>query len=236
VTQVETHVHDEGCCPGRHRVPRGQPCPRRQPVWCPACTADLGSVLQRLVDDVAALRQRHDGRVLKGLGAGRSGLVDLAALSVSPAFELADEALRWVFLLETRLRQHVGDAPSPHDRFLTASVRYLLSRQAALWSWDTRCEVPGDDVPGPAEAEVVGAQLQRLARRVARASGQDRLTHHLAAPCPMPDCERRTLVRRDGSDVVLCTSCGSSWPERHYQLLVRMIVEEQTRMGVLDER
>lgn len=54
--------------------------------------------------------------------------------------------------------------------------------------------------------------------------GLNPLIHNLAAPCPR--CNTRALIRRDGDDRVSCRLCGQAWPERHYALLSRILVDE----------
>jgi hypothetical protein len=239
VTQVETHVHDEGCCPGRHRVPRGQPCPRRQPVWCPACTALIVRELGRLPELVALLVSRDDGRVAPGVSAGRPPR-PTEVVSPSPAQDAANEIERRVRLLETRLRAHLQE-PAPPPRLvpgprgpvrikpvfhLSTAVGYLTARSTALLSWDTRS--PGvcvGDVEGPAEAQTVGLWVLTAVRNVERLSGRDVLVHRLVAPCPR--CDTFALTRRDGEDQVRCAVCHNAWPEEHYQLLVRILAGEE---------
>lgn len=64
----------------------------------------------------------------------------------------------------------------------------------------------------------------RLARRVDVALGLDDVVHRLHAPCPA--CGLLTLLRRNGDDHVRCAACGSSWDERAYRHLVRVLAAE----------
>jgi hypothetical protein len=165
----------------------------------------------------------------------------LAAPSLSPAWETAEELMAWVRKVEVRLRQHLEEPAPPRpwlrdplgrvvlgapDGHMSTSLGYLLARSSALLAWDTRSPDPATgEVDGQAEAEVVGRQALAWSRRLERAAGADRLVHRLAAPCP--DCDCRTLIRRDGEDRVECTTCAKSWPEHHYEFLVRLVLREE---------
>jgi ribosomal protein L37AE/L43A len=228
--QVERHEHVPGCCPGRHQVPAGSPCPARQPVWCLACQDRIAQALLHLPEQLVDVMDLGGGRLAPRRGSGDRESRDHRtwAASPSPAADEVDAALQWVSRLEDRLRQHLGH-PSPRDRrrmSVTTSIGYLLRYRTALLCWDTRVPAsPGGELDGPAEAEVVGQQALSLARHLERASGRDRLVHRLVAPCPR--CDARTLIRRDGDDQVQCRSCGNAWSEDHYQLLVRILTEEE---------
>ncbi len=242
---VTRHEHTGACCPGPHRsLGPGGVCPGRQPVWCVGCGVDITARVARFPADVELIRGRRDGRVMTGapVARPRGGGYDAPAStgSPSPAWDLADEVMRWVRHLEVRLRQHLGDPPPRPGVSLTGAVAYLRHRRSALLCWDTRLHTttpasasadhdpwaPGDvgDL-GMAEAEVVGRAVRGLSARLERAAGVDRLTHRLTPPCPA--CARRTLVRDDGRDEVWCTTCRRAWPEEHYRVLVRLIVAEE---------
>jgi hypothetical protein len=239
VTQLERHDHDWSCCPGRHSVPRGQPCPARQPVWCPECGVRILQDLRRLPDLVTQLLSRDDGRVAVGPSAERPGRRTEAA-SPSPAQDVADQVQRRVRLMETRLRAHLAEPPrlvmerGPRGPVwvkppfhLSTAVGWLSARSSALLAWDTRSSpFAGGEDDGVAEAETAGRWLVTTAKTLERLSGVDVLVHRLVAPCPR--CDTFALTRVDGDDEVRCAVCHNTWPEEHYQLLVRILAGEET--------
>lgn len=65
---------------------------------------------------------------------------------------------------------------------------------------------PAKDAPWIVRDGIGAAlELHRLHGLVRFASGQTKLVHNLPAPCPR--CERMSLVRRNGSDLVECELC-----------------------------
>lgn len=49
-------------------------------------------------------------------------------------------------------------------------------------------------------------------------------THRLDPPCP--ECSAHELARRDGESRVVCGSCGASWDESAYRLLVLVLASD----------
>lgn len=69
-------------------------------------------------------------------------------------------------------------------------------------------------------------ELLHLHSMVRFAAGRTKLLHRLPAPCPR--CERMTLVRDNGSDMVRCEGdgCPGRWPEEDYRRLCLVLAED----------
>ena len=52
--------------------------------------------------------------------------------------------------------------------------------------------------------------------------------NRLPVPCPVPECGHHDLGRWDGSDEVVCNTCGTAWPEADYARLVRVLTDRET--------
>lgn len=151
-------------------------------------------------------QQQHE-RVKTSRPASRSPLRD-------DLLHLADELARTLATWESfAVAQGHLPSSSPYVRW-----GVIVQRAAA-----TLAEHVDDAVRHPS-GPTASTQVVTLVGRLRYALGETRLVHRLAAPCP--HCDTRALVRRDGDDHVECSMCRSSWPEKHYQLLVRMLVED----------
>lgn len=60
--------------------------------------------------------------------------------------------------------------------------------------------------------------LHHQARRLA---GYTRLVHRMPAGCPQ--CERFSLVREDGDDLISCTRCGTQYTQAEYNTVVHAL-------------
>lgn len=190
-----------------------------QPIWCRDCQDDIRQALHRLPDLAAAVYSRTDGRLNTGADTGdrtrhgnRTG-----SPSGSPAWDTVDETIRWACSWEDALRQHLGHASleTADRRLLTGATQYLANHVTAWLCWD--------DV-----AVDAGHETFRTVRELERAAGRDVLRHRLPAPCL--SCDRRALVREDGSETVECGFCHRRWSWDDYQ---RLAVEfgRGVRMG-----
>ena len=133
-----------------------------------------------------------------------------------PAWDQADEIIRWAVNTEDNLRAHINDlgrGPRPW-RTLTAAVWYLTSHTTALLS----CP----------DAVTIGFEALRMARRLTQVTGTDRLIHRLPGACMI--CDRKSLQREDGKELVKCKACGATWHWDYYQLLAKAYAE-QARTG-----
>lgn len=85
--------------------------------------------------------------------------------------------------------------------------------------------VPDACALAPDLAALLGADVHHGRRLL----GETPHREHLTVPCP--ECELRSLVRDDGSDMVQCRACGSAWTVELYRELVRMITTEYGMPG-----
>lgn len=192
------------------------------PVWCRPCADRIARAVARLPELAAALYDRtlEDGGKIAATGqsdatrkATRAG-----SPSGSPAWDAVDELVAWATGVEDRLRAELGHADVPRGgtstvvqaRFLVEAVRYLGHWATALLS--------------SSFAVRAGADAIALERRAERAAGVDRLVHRLPAPCP--SCDRKALVREDGSEQVDCKACGRVWTEGDYRRLVVVVAAD----------
>lgn len=60
-------------------------------------------------------------------------------------------------------------------------------------------------------------ELMRMHDLVRFAAGKTKLIHELPTPCPR--CDRKTMVRHNGTDHVTCETCALRWPEDQYKRL-----------------
>lgn len=67
-------------------------------------------------------------------------------------------------------------------------------------------------------------ELLRLHDLVRFVAGKTKLVHRLPAPCPR--CERMSLVRHNGSEVVQCEGCGVRWGFDDYTRLTLILAED----------
>jgi ribosomal protein L37AE/L43A len=68
----------------------------------------------------------------------------------------------------------------------------------------------------------VAMELLNLHNRARADLGKTKLRHKYALPCPT--CSH-DVGRDDGTTIVDCKNCGSSWTERHYKFLVGLTIE-----------
>lgn len=192
-----------------------------QPVWCRPCADRILAAIGRLPELAAALFDygAEDGKIAAG---GQSDATRKATRagspSGSPAWDAIDEIVTWAGRTEDELRARLRHGGNPAGDWwtgstthraavLVGSVAYLIEYGVALLS---------SNIAVPA-----GRDALQLERRAEQATGQARLTHRLPVACP--DCDRRALVREDGSEQVDCRACGRSWPEADYRRLVLVL-------------
>jgi len=129
----------------------------------------------------------------------------------SPAWDQADEIIRWAVNTEDQLRARIGDlgrGPRPW-RTLSSAVWYLTAHATPL-------------LCGP-DSVAIGFEALRMSRRLQLVTGTDRVIHRLPGACMV--CDRRSLQRKDGDDLVKCRACGATWFEDYYLFLVRALAE-----------
>jgi hypothetical protein len=191
-------------------INHGVPMTPAEPVWCRACQADI-------VDAIAAFPN-----LCKDLTPGFLNISKDASTgphttavippSPSPAWDQADEIIRWAVNTEDTLRARIGDlgrGPRPW-RTLSSAVWYLTSHATPLLS----CP----------DAVSIGFDALRMARRLQLVTGMDRVIHKVPGECMV--CDRRSLQRSDGDDLVKCKACGACWDFEYYQFLVKALADK----------
>lgn len=201
------HQIKPGCCPPPQPEPatHGVPMIPAEPVWCRPCQEHITATIAGFPAQCGPLtpgplntpRDTPGGRPSAGV----------SPPSPSPAWDQADEIIRWAVNAEDQLRAHIGDHQFGQRpwRTLSSAVTYLTGHATALLS----CP----------DAVAIGFDALRLAARLTQVTGSDRLIHRLPGTCML--CERRSLQRKDGDDLVKCRACGASWDWGHYQFLAK---------------
>jgi hypothetical protein len=204
-----------------------------KPVWCRDVThvdgnhviVDHHGCQERILADLVALPDlaanltpgplntprdiRADDR-----GMGSSGIVHPP--TNSPAWDAADDLIRWAVHLEDQLRARLNhdDRGSMTWRALDDAIRYLSAYSTALLS-------------GP-DARQVGKQIMHRKRELEQNTGHDRLVHRLTGGCPR--CNRRgRMTRKDGDDLVQCGACHATWDIDHWELLSKAIAQSEPK-------
>ena len=206
-----------------------------RPVWCVdvthvegrhvvvdhhGCTENILRDL-RAIPDLAAnltpgtLNTPRDIRA-DDRGMGSSGMVHPP--TNSPAWDTADELIRWALSLEGLVRARLGHEPTSHQKWhtLNDAIRYLLTYPTAL-------------LADPATAERVGRSIRSKKRALEQNTGRDRLIHRLPGTCMA--CDRKGLQRADGGELVQCRHCGASWAWDAYERLSKAYADDVRRRG-----
>lgn len=198
------------CNEGRRRaVEAGRPVHgdpvEGQPVWCRPCQSRILSAIESLPGLAAGIFQlgHRTGEVARvgGYDTGRTA-TKVHAPTISPAWEAIDEIVSWAVDQERWLRSDLyGGAPRPRWHggsteqaadALNGAVTFLLNHSTPLLCSEWAHEL---------------GVVTTLARRAERASGLDSYVERLTQLCLA--CKKPRLIRRDGSDVVRCRSCGN---------------------------
>ena len=186
----------------RHDVPMVEAAP----VWCRPCQDSI-------YDNIRDFPKLCEGLTPGALNTGRDVQTGSRASSVtppspSPAWDQADEIIRWAVNTEDMLRAHIRDFGRGGQRpwrDLGSAVSYLTLHTTALLS----C----------ADAVAIGFEALRMHRRLTKITGADKLVHRLPGTCML--CKRRSLQRQDGDDLVKCRACGATWDKEYYSFLVK---------------
>jgi hypothetical protein len=225
-----------------HRCYRGEHCSERkringafQPVEIAAfrglCVTDT-SQLRWAIEDMSRLYQEL-GDVLSDeptKGGGGEKVSHTASLQVpldlhiqALQAEIDHELLCWADPVAERLgiswdmesmrnrRPHTRIAVSAH--LLAHALPVLLSlREVAKLTWTTT-----DERPATVERDGLDGALEllHLHRRARQGAGYRGDVHTMPTPCPR--CERTTLQRRDGAELVTCAYCRQTWSWDDYQ-------------------
>jgi ribosomal protein L37AE/L43A len=200
--------------PDRGVINHGVPMIPAAPVWCRECQTSITTTIGKFPDLCAGLTPGD-------LNTGRDVQVGPRVAAIvpptnSPAWDQADEIIRWAVNLEDDLRARIGDlgrGPRPW-RTLSSAVWFLTAHATPL-------------LCGP-DAVQVGFDALRMSRRLEQVTGADRVIHRLPGACMV--CDRKALQRKDGDDLVKCKACGATWYEDYYLFLVRALAD-QVRAG-----
>jgi len=194
----------------RELVNHGIPMVEAAPYWCRECQTNITTTIAGFPDLCATLTPGP-------LNTGRN--VDTGPHSAaivpptnSPAWDQADEIIRWAVNTEDTLRARIGDlgrGPRPW-RDLGSAVYYLTAHATPLLS----CP----------DAVSIGFDVLRMHRRLVQVTGSDRLVHRLPGTCML--CKRRSLQRCDGDELVKCRACGATWAWEYFQFLVKALADE----------
>jgi hypothetical protein len=192
----------------------GVPMIPAAPVWCRDCQAAITDTIGKFPDLCAGLTpgDLNTGRDVQ-LGAHSAAVVPPTN---SPAWDQADEIIRWAVNTEDQLRAHIGDlgrGPRPW-RTLSSAVWYLTSHATPLLC----CS----------DAVAIGFDVLRMNRRLVQVTGSDRLVHRLPGACMV--CNRKSLQREDGDELVKCRACRATWHWDYYQFLAKAHAD-QVRAG-----
>lgn len=183
------------------------PCPgcndTGDPTWCQTDGARVITAITSLPDHCRHLTAgTHNTGTDVDLGVHT---LNVHPPSPSPAWDTADEVIRWAVHTEDNLRAHQGHADRRTEpyRTLATAVAYLSAQSASL-------------LASP-DAEHVGLHALALAKRLEQITGTDQPTTRLSQPCP--HCHNRGLEHIDGDETVRCRTCLGSWPWSHYVAL-----------------
>jgi hypothetical protein len=194
-----------------HRPPRPElafhdvPMIAAAPMWCRPCQ-------DRITAAIAGFPDQCEPLTPGGLNTPHDQATSRPSTGVnppspSPAWDTADEVIRWAVNTEDVLRARIGESGFGQRpwRTLGAAVAYLTGHSTALLS----CP----------DAVAIGFDAIRLGRRLTQVTGTDRLVHRLPGTCMV--CDRVSLQRLDGDDLVKCRACGACWAWEQYEFLAR---------------
>lgn len=200
--------HCKGCAPAVATT--GQ--------MCNTCYERTRRALNAIPELVALVARRNDGKLSllrKDTDATRRGTLAHAP-SPSPAWDAAEEMCQWMLFLALACaneNRHEGPFVYRRDgvpaRNLTTLTKYVVNN----------LEWFAQDIPEDIYSEATGYE-----KNLERMSGTDQLVHRVKTPCPT--CDRRTLIREDGSNQVTCRNrdCGRIWREGEFDWMAHVAV------------
>jgi len=191
-------------------VNHGVPMIPAAPYWCRECQTAITGTISDFPKLCAGLTPGalNTGRDVN-TGPHSAAIVPPTN---SPAWDQADEIIRWAVCAEDDLRARIGDpgrGPRPW-RDLGSAVWYLTAHATPLLS----CP----------DAVAIGFDVLRMNRRLVQVTGSDRLVHRLPGACMV--CKRKSLQREDGKELVKCRACGATWHWDYFQFLVKAMADE----------
>ena len=196
-------------------INHGVPMIPAAPVWCRECQTAITDAIAEFPDLCAGLTP-GDLNTGRDVSTGPHSAAIVPPTN-SPAWDQADEIIRWAVNTEDTLRARIGDPGRGLRpwRTLSSAVAYLTLHATPL-------------LCGP-DAVSIGFDALRMNRRLVQVTGTDRLVHRLPGACMV--CDRRSLQRSDGDDLVKCRACGACWDFEYYSFLARAITFGKARAG-----
>ena len=200
--------HCEGCLPREAEIGH----------YCQKCAFQLRDTIDALPQLITNVYRMPGGqlappdRANNGDPTRRATKVD--QMSPSPAHDTADEAARWLHSWAIDLADTLADRgpfeyrpdgiPVPNP---VVEARYLTTRLAQLCAHPVVNEITDE--------------ARQYRHRLTRAAGADQGDQRIPTPCPR--CNRRTLMRPNGDDHVVCrnTQCATVWQSDQLGLLAR---------------
>lgn len=195
-----------------------EPMPAITGHLCHRCAAATRTAIRGLPDLAVQASAHRDGRLTPGREDEPTGrrAVNPDPASPSPGWNLTDEILRWLYKTAEShadaarsrgpFRYRLDGVPTPQNAVQLAG--YILD------NLDWYATV----IPNDIYDEATG-----LHARSERASGRDEFMQRIKKPCP--SCDRRTLVREDGTERVICRNkaCRVVWLEGDYDWLAHVV-------------
>lgn len=216
---------------GKHDVPMH---PGR-PVWCidvthvqnnqvivdhHGCTQNILRDLRALPDLAANLApgNLNTPQDIKADDRGMGSTTLVHPPTNSPAWDTADELIRWALSLEGYLRGRLGQPAKSRQQWhtLNDAIAYLLAHPTAL-------------LADPTTAETIGKGIRGRKRSLEQNTGHDRLIHRLPGTCMV--CDRKGLQRADGGELVKCRHCRAVWAWDSYERLSKAYADDVRRRG-----
>jgi hypothetical protein len=189
----------------------GVPMIEAAPVWCRGCQTAITDAINGFPELCAGLTP-GDLNTGRDVNTGPHSAAIVPPTN-SPAWDQADEIIRWAVNTEDHLRAHIGDYGRGGQRpwrDLGSAVWYLTAHATPLLS----CP----------DAVAIGFDVLRMSHRLVQVTGTDRLVHRLPGACMV--CDRRSLQRTDGDDLVKCRACGATWHWEYFQFLVKSLADK----------
>jgi hypothetical protein len=205
-------------CPDTETCDGCLPRPAEIGHYCQKCAFQLRDTIDALPALIYDVRTMPGGQLApfdktnNGDSTRKATKVD--QMSLSPALDTSDEAARWLHSWATDLADMLAERgpfqyrrdgiPEPDP---LREARYLTSRLAQL------CAHP--------VVNDITDEAKKLKHRLTRDAGTDRADQRITKVCP--HCERRTLMRPNGEDYVICRNrdCAAVWQVDQLGLLAR---------------
>lgn len=195
---------------------------------CEACWAgvgrDLAGIPKLWVAGHACLPpgSRAIGLAQPGRVRGAAGHSPVSDFALSTLEEVISGLDFWALVVQRR--RGIVKAPRRRSKrwgVVLSDAVVVLTEQAG--------QLRGTSLEGDYARDVTG-----LRHRLLLLCGLDPLVHHLPAPCGQ--CGRLGLVRHNGREQIVCSSCGAVWGEAEYGLHVKVLAQRYKFAGLVAGR